>query len=395
MTEPTDIDVAVEKAKKALKKSRVPPLIKREDWLSSSSVLINLACSGTTYGAITKGRYFWMVGDSSSGKTFFTIGFLAEASIDKNFDDYDLVFDNAEDGALMDVRKFFGPKLEERLQPPSKTATGEPIYSVTAEDFFANVDARLTACEKGKGKPFIYLLDSMDSLTTDYEIKKFNEKMTEVRGGKKAVGDMGDGKAKMNSRWIRRMRARLRKTGSILIILSQTREVMNAGPFEPSTTHAGGRALKFYATWQLWSSIGKKKTKEVMGKQRQIGITCRIAVKKNRLTGKEWTVEVPIYWSHGIDDIGSMVDFMIEEGGWEGGSKINIPEFEFKGNRIQLIRHIEQNNFEFDLKQMVATAWKNIEAQCKVVRKNKYHQVESEVKPDVSPVTEERRIDSD
>ena len=109
------------------------------------------------------------------------------------------------------------------------------------------------------------------------------------------------------------MVARLRDTQCILIVLSQTRDAFDAGMFDPKQTVAGGRALKFYATWQMWSAVGKRHTRIVNGTKRQIGINSRLSIKKNRLTGKEWTVEVPIYWSSGMDDIGSMVSFLVDE----------------------------------------------------------------------------------
>lgn len=347
--------------------------IKKEDYLSTGSTLLNLACSGMPDGGLTKGRYFWMVGDSDSGKTFLTLTCFAEAAINPNFDEYDLVFDNAEDGALMDMAHFFGPKMAARIQPPSYDSEGRPVNSRTAEEFYFSINKRLDLVEQGKLPPFIELLDSMDALSTDYESDKFQEASKAHDKGTEAKGDYGDGKAKINSRWIRSLIPRLRDTGSILIILSQTRDNVGGGLFDPKSVHAGGRALKFYATWQLWSSQGKKLTKEVNGKPRQLGIISRVTIKKNRLTGKEWTVEIPIYHSTGIDDIGSCVDFLVSEKRWSrSGQKIDAKEFKFLGNRTKLIKHIEDNKLEFDLRDLVAEAWRKVEQACYIDRKNRY-----------------------
>ena len=86
--------------------------------LHSGSTLINLACSGNPDWAMLSGAYYWMVGDSSSGKTVLTVGCLAEASINPAFDGYDLVFDNAEDGAMMPIEKFYGKRLADRIDHP-------------------------------------------------------------------------------------------------------------------------------------------------------------------------------------------------------------------------------------------------------------------------------------
>lgn len=367
----TDADV-IEAAMRGSKNMNME--VHKDDWLSSGSTVLNLACSGRPYGALAKGKYFWMVGDSSSGKTFMTLTCMAESTLNPHFDAYDLIFDNAEDGALWDVEKYFGRAMAARLQPPRATKSG-PIYSRYTEEFYYHLDDRLTLVESGKAPPFIYLLDSMDSISTKYAHEKFMERKVEARGGKKAAGDYGDGKAKINSTWIRETTARIRDTKSILIVLSQTRDNINAGPFESRSTSAGGRALKFYAAWQLWSSVKARVRKTVNGKPRQIGIIAKMNVKKNRLTGKEWSVDVPIYWSIGMDNVGSCVDFLVDEKYWKKNASngfIDATDLGLTASRANVIKHIEQNNLEQDVDYIVTDVWKDIEAQCQVERKSRY-----------------------
>lgn len=367
-----------EEVKKAIKAQteQVESLIQtipKDDFLSSGSTLVNLACSSTPYGAFCKGKFFWMVGSSSSGKTWLTLNAMAEAAINKNFEKYALIYDNVEDGALMDVKKFFGSKLAARLKAP-KYDGQVPKYSRTIEDFYFTLDDLLTAVEKGKAPPFIYLLDSLDALSSKYEGEKFQAKKKAAAKAEKAAGDYGDGKAKINSTYIRSVVARLRDTRSILIVLSQERDNVGGGLFDPDNVAAGGRALKFYATWQLWSSLGGSLTKEINGTKRKLGITSKISVKKNRLTGKEWQVSIPIYNSVGIDEIGSLVDFLVEEKRWtKDGTDIDaMADLQFKGSRAKLIRKIEDEGLEFDVRSVVWDVWKEIEAQCEIVRKPRY-----------------------
>ena len=143
--------------------------------------------------------------------------------------------------------------------------------------------------------------------------------------------------------------------------------------FDPKSTSAGGRALKFYATWQLWSSPGQSITKVVNGQKRQLGMTSRISIKKNRLTGKEWTVEVPIYHSYGIDDIGSCFDFLVKEKAWsETDGALKAPLFDFSGKREALIKKIETECLHLDLIEEVTDVWRSIEEACQVSRKARY-----------------------
>jgi recombination protein RecA len=348
--------------------------VKNTDWLSTGSTLLNLALSGHPDRGFAKGKYFWIVGDSSSGKTFLTLTCFAEAAANAAFDGYDLIFDNAEDGALMDLRRYFGQRMADRLQAPD-TEDGLPVYSETVEDFYFHLDKRLQAVEAGKSQPFVYLLDSMDALSSKYEGQKFAEKRREWEGGAKAKGDYGDGKAKMNSTYIRRVVARLRGTGCILLVLSQTRDNIDAGMFEPKSTHAGGRALKFYATCQLWSSVGGRLHREVRGTKRQTGITCRVAIKKNRLTGKEWTVQFPIMQATGIDDVGACVDYLIAEGVLKKkGATIDAGAvFDgCKGNREKVVAYIEEHGLESDLRGVVADTWADVEQATALKRKPRY-----------------------
>lgn len=346
--------------------------IKPEDFLSSSSTLLNLGCSGLPNGAFSVGHYYWFVGESSSGKTFLLLATLAEASINPRFDDYDLVYDDIEGGALMDIERYFGQKLADRIEPPRLVA-GEAQYSQTIEDVYFNLDDRLEQVENGKANKFIWIVDSVDAATSKYEMSKFREKKTAHRKNKEAKGDYGDGKAAINSRWIRGIVSRLRKTGCIVIFVSQERDNINAGLFEDDRTAAGGRALKFYSTCQLWSSVGKKLTKDVNDKARQIGIVCRVQIRKNRLTGKEWSIEFPIFWSHGIDDIGSCIDFLINEKHWyQSASTVTANEFDFVGSKMKLLQKIEQEDLEPKLRSIVVGVWNDIVSKCVVERKSRY-----------------------
>lgn len=338
--------------------------------LSTGSTLLNLACSSRLEGGFCKGRYFYLVGDSDSGKTFLSLTCFAEALANPNFSNYRLIYDDVEGGALMDLEKFFGLAVKDKIEAPGYDEDGDPIYSDTIEDFYFNVDDALS-----NEQPCIYVLDSMDGLTSDAEIKKFGERKEANRKGKEAKGEYTDGKAKRNSSGIRTCLSRLRDTGSILIVISQTRDDPAAGPFAPSQTHSGGKSLKFYATVQLWSSKGKTINKNIKGKDRQIGIISKISVKKNRLSGRANKVEIPILHSYGIDDMSSCIDYLLTEGVWKmKGTRVEatgigptITEF-----RDKLINKIEIGNLEGDVRELVAQTWWDIETAMAAKRKKRY-----------------------
>lgn len=339
--------------------------------LSSGSTLLNLACSGRPHVGFLPGGMYFFVGDSGSGKSFLTLTCLAEASINKHYENYQLVFDNAENGALMDFKRFFGKRMADRLIPPLGTPD-EPVYSSTVEEFYFHVDEVL------KRGPAIYVLDSMDALTTEDESGKFEEHKKAHEKGKEASGTYGTSKAKLNSTYLRVVFNRLRETGSILIIISQTRDNIGFGAQFNPKTRAGGKALTFYSQLEIWTAVKGHIKTTYKGKPREQGITCLLHIKKNRLTGRDRKVEVPILHSFGIDDVGSLVDWLVEEGRWpESKGRITADSLgnkePFQGYREKLIEHIQANGQENALKNLAYDTWTEIEEAVEVKRVSRYN----------------------
>jgi len=351
---------------KKLLQKKDKPVASPKKYLGSGSTLLNLACSNNIKGAFISGEYYFFVGDSASGKTFISLTCLAEASINPEFDNYRFIYDNSERGAHMSIEKFFGKKVAERLEAPATGEDGDEEFSSTIEEFYYNIDDAIK-----DGRPFIYILDSMDSLSSKDESDKFEETKKAHRKGTQVAGSYGDGKAKKNSANLRRLIKPLGKSDSILIIINQTRDNLGFG-FEKKT-RSGGNSLRFYTCVEFWSSIKEKIKKTVKGKPRQLGIVAKIQIKKNRLTGRERVVYVPIYHSAGIDDVGSCVEYLIDEGHWKKkGNTINAAEFELKDSVEKVIKHIEKNNLEKDLRDIVNDVWNEIEDACIVKRKKRY-----------------------
>jgi RecA/RadA recombinase len=367
--------------KKALLLKRERPVMSAEGALSTGSTLLNLACTDHPDLGFLKGGYYYLVGDSTSGKTWLSLTCFAEATINKAFKDYRLIFDDVEGGALMDVEYYFGKEVARRMESPSMRGK-IPVFSDTVESFYYHLADLIK-----DGCPFIYVLDSQDSLTSDSSSKKFAAQKGAAEKGEEAAGSYGDGKAKYHSEHIRHVLAGLRKTKSILIIIGQTRDNLGFG-FE-TKTRSGGRALRFYANLEIWTSVGGKILKYVRGKERTVGVKCLAEVKKNRVTGKigkDRMVQVPIYYGLGIDDVGSCVDYLILEEHWkkakaEGGEDsttkkgkkiIDAHDLLFQGTRGQIIGYIEEEGLEKKVRELTAKVWSEVEAECEPNRKRRY-----------------------
>lgn len=343
-------------------------VINEQNCLSTGSTLLNLALTGRPEAGLLKGKYYYIVGDSSSGKTFLTLTMLAEACKNRAFDEYRLIYDDVEGGALMSVEEFFGTKLAERLEPPAGSRS-EPKYSELVEEFYCHLYDAFN-----RQIPFIYVLDSQDALDSLFSRKKFKKLKNSLESGKVIKGDYGDGKAKIHSTRLREVMQMLRNTDSILIIVNQTRDVLDAMPFGPKSQASGGRALKFYASAQIWLTVKGRIFKTVNKAKRQIGVQVNASVKKNRLSGKEWSVEIPVFFSYGIDDIGSCIDFLVKESFWpKKGDRIKAKDFDnLIGSREEIISMIEENNLQSELISITADAFAEIENKCKLTRKKRY-----------------------
>lgn len=346
-----------------------------QDLLGSGSTLLNLNVSGEVEGTYCKGLYILFVGDSISGKTWLALTALAEATENDSFEDYDLIYDDVEDGALMSLEEFFGSAVVERLKAPSYDEDGDEVHSETIEDFYDHLTDRLDEVEAGDAHPFIYILDSMDALDSQAAQKKFEANKKKRRKGQDATGSYGDGKAKINSEMIRRVRARVKRNDCILIIICQTRDDINPMTFS-TKTRSGGKALKFYAHVEIWTSTVKTDTKEIKGEKVKTGQKTRCRIKKNRLTGNRTDVDMTILQGYGVDDIGDNIDYLVKNKHWpKKKNTIDATEdFDIKATRAKLISHIEKNELEYDLQLLVKEVFDSIRELAKPKRKKRYGQ---------------------
>ena len=84
-------------------------------------------------------------------------------------------------------------------------------------------------------------------------------------------------------------------------------------------------------------------------------------------------MDVPIYHSYGVDDIGSSIDYLCDEGHWRRGEgTVQAPEFEFSGKREKLIAKIEEEGLHRDLAGIVTDVYREIEEAVAVKRRPRY-----------------------
>ena len=311
---------------------------------------------------IPETHLFWSNGFVSHN-TILALTCFAEVAQLSDFDDYKLIFDDAECGEDFDKEKLFGKKLVKRLEAPRYDENKEPISSVTVQDFHMHIKDAL----KGD-KPFIYILDSFDSVTSEEDQKHIDEMYKAWKKDTASKGSYGTAKARIASQLLSDINIDIKKTNSIVIIISQTRDNLSMMSFSKKT-RSGGKALKFYSWHEIWLALGKKeKSKDTM-----IGVNSMAKIEKNRQTGKRREATFPIYYDYGVDDIKSCVAYLDSMGVLKKKKNTyEVPELDFEGSKQKLVSHIEDNNLENELKEMVGACWNDFEEELKLKRKKKF-----------------------
>ncbi len=338
-------------------------------YVPTGSALLNLALSDRADGGFLTGKIANVIGDQSSGKTFQTLTMLAEAAHSEAFDNYLLIYDDAEAACEFDFVKLFGQKTAERILPPSLDRD-EPGHSTSMIALQFNLRRLL----KGD-KPFIYVQDSFDSLTTEAEVKHAGDLEDAHESGKEAKGSYGMEKAKQASILLRLVASEIKRTNSLLIIISQTRDNIDPMSFQRKT-RAGGKALYFYCSYEMWLAVAQKLSTKINDKSRNIGVVSRVKITKNKSNGKVREVDLPIYYSYGVDDIGSCVDFLVAEKHWRksGSGNIDAQELNIMATRTKLIREIENRQAVGRLHKVVEKVWREIEGKLNLDRRPKYEE---------------------
>jgi len=297
-----------------------------KDLVPTGATMFNLACSGYASGGWKKGSINTLPGQSDAGKTFLAMSGLAEAASNKRFDKYDLIMNNSEVKGSFDLEELF-PSLVGRLT--------EPIggFSKTIQQFGGSIIAQ---CKTNR--PFIQVLDSLDTLKADSDYEKSIEKAIKVaEGDLKAIKDIKKSYNAEKAKTIRKILGEcndmLAGTNSVLIIVQQLTQKMDASRFEDKWTSNGGTSPFYNSTHSARVMQGAKITQTINGNKIEIGNTANIIMKKNHLNGKKRNITFNIYSEYGIDDIESMCLFL-SENMWECSSTNVTPSSKIKATEF-------------------------------------------------------------
>jgi len=375
-------DSLIEQIKDEIRKEPEP--VKPSKFLSTGSTLLNLAMTDNPFGGWVLGSFNSLVGDSDSGKTLMLLQAFAEANANTFFDTYDIYHDEPESKCSFNLAQF---NLQDRLNYSIRSATVQdwvancwrmagvtPIKEKKDKKEKESLEEKEEKKDKVKRKSFIYGVDSFDAVGSDEERERFDLMVKQQNAGKtvETQGSYQTEKPKQAKSLIREIKPFIKESESLMIAISQT--IDKIGPGYGGKTRAGGHWLKFNSTHEIWLRVVEYLKK----KERIIGVRVGAQIKKNHHNGKLRTVEFDLYGNYGVDDIGSMIDFMIQEKFWKKGIEKhpNIidtgDDFPREFTWDSLRKHIEENSLEDKLKVIVGECWNQIEEEINPKFKAKY-----------------------
>lgn len=321
---------------------------KPDFYIPTGSTLFNLALSDDPFGGYLPGTMANLIGDSSSGKSLLALTSFAMMAQDERFDDYEFVYDDVEAACAFNMEHLFGKKAAKRIN--------RKVVSSTIQDYRRNLFNFMD-----KDKPFVYVLDSFDALTSEEEMKRTKKD----DGG----GSYKTEKPKIASEIFRQSVRRMQELNAFSLIISQTRDNIGFGAAFNPKTRSGGRALKFFASAETWASMEKQeKRKDLI-----IGTNVCMKVTKNKCTGKKRSAYFPIYYDMGVDNVTSCVNYLIDQKRWgKNKNTIDAVDIGFQGTFKKIVEHIEDNNLEREIEQLTGDTWNEVEESVKLKRKKRF-----------------------
>jgi len=307
------------------------------------------------------GRVVNIVGDKSSGKTFLSIE-LINACRKKFGDKLKWIYDDAERGFSFDTNKLYGFDVIEDMCDP------DFVPSETVEKLSVNLDYYT---ESVKDDEFlIYVVDSLDALSSEAEIERIEErKKADKKGESLSIGTYAMEKSKFLSELFRILIGKIQDSNCLIIIVSQVRDNVGVS-FGEKHRRSGGKALDFYAHTCLWLAEAEKHRQ----KNRVTGVTIKAKTKKSKTSRPFREGLIDIIFDYGVDNIGTNINYLFDLKTPEGKTRAKRTKVEWDGEehtRDSLIAFIEENNLEDELAKRVVDKWEAIEASIASNRKKR------------------------
>lgn len=258
------------------------------DFISTGATMLDIAVSNRPYGGIAVGRITELTGLEGSGKSL--VGAQLIANTQKRGGVAVLI--DTETAVNPDFFKAVGINMNKLVY----------VHLSTVEDIFDAITNIIEKVRTGKEK------DKLVTIIVDSVAAASTKKEMEADFGKDGYAT---DKAIIISKAMRKITGLLGRERIALVFTNQLRQKMNAPAFSDPWTTSGGKAIAFHASTRIrLSLIGKinDSSKNV------VGVKVKAVVVKNRLGPPHRVAEFDIYFDRGIDDYGSWLDVLKDNG---------------------------------------------------------------------------------
>lgn len=315
----------------------------KRKFIKSGCTLLDCVLGGPG-GGWPHGRIINLVGDSSTGKTL-----LAEEACTNFHIKY-------EDGHIWyrEVESAFDADYADCLGLPLDSVDFGPDGLETVWETVEEIMADMAQCikqAKESGQPGIYVLDSLDALSSKAELER-----------DPTDGTYGLEKQKMLGQLFRKYVRRLSRNNITVVIISQVRDRIGIG-FGDKHTRSGGKSLQFYASIVLWLSHIKMIDITSRGIKKPIATRIRARCKKNKIAPPFRECDLIIRFNYGVDEVMSCMEWLKNV-----GAANEIDGFkEAKSNVNTFIKNLERlqpDEYKDVVKQIQTTVkqvWAEIE----------------------------------
>ena len=271
-------------------------------FIDTGSYIFNGLLSGSIYGGLPSNKITALAGESSTGKTFFTL------SIIKNFletnKDAGVFYFESESAVSKQMFAERGIDTKRVMIIPVATVQQFRQQSLVVLDNYLKLDQK-------DRKPMMFVLDSLGMLSTTKEIED-SEAGKETR-------DMT--RAQVVKAIFRVLTLKLGKADVPLIVTNHTYDVV--GAYMPTKEMGGGSGLKYAASTIVYLSKAKEKDGTDV-----VGNLIRCETKKSRFTRENKKISTRLFYDErGLDKYYGMIELGLEHGVFEKtGNRIKVGE---------------------------------------------------------------------
>ena len=269
------------------------------NFIDTGSYIFNALVSGSIYGGLPSNKITALAGESSTGKTFFTL------SVVRHFLDTDpdagVIYFESESAISKAMIEDRGIDSNRMIIVPVTTVQEFRTQAL-------NVLKKYKEQKEEDRKPMMFVLDSLGMLSTTKEVQ-----------------DSADGKetrdmtrAQVVKAIFRVLTLELGRCNVPLIVTNHTYDVV--GAYVPTKEMGGGSGLKYAASTIIFLT----KSKERDSKKEIVGNIIKCEAKKSRFTQENSKVETRLFYDErGLDKYYGLLEL---------GEKYGV--FERKGNRV-------------------------------------------------------------